>query len=156
MPGGRSEEKQGNPGDSLIMALGDNRFEIDASDPEPDLSPMIDCVFILLIFFIVTATFVEEDGFQVNRPEDSESAVQANDDQTLVLVVTKDSRVEHNGRSVSLEAIPGIVESQLQAEEKSPIIIQSDPKSRHGVTMQVQNACLEGGASPAKITLTDS
>ena len=155
MPRSRGATEQGDFGDSLIMALGENRFEIDDSDPEPDLSPMIDCVFILLIFFIVTATFVEEDGFQVNRPEDSAAAL-ANDNQTLVLVVNKDSRVEHNGRTVTLEAIPGIVQSQLQAEEKSPIIIQSDPKSRHGVTMQVQNACLEGGAKPTKITLTDS
>ena len=155
MPRGRGNAKQGNFGDSLMMALGESRFEIDDSDPEPDLSPMIDCVFILLIFFIVTATFVEEDGFQVNRPEDA-AEVQANDSQTLVLVINKDSRVELIGRTISLEAIPGIVESQLQAEDKSPIIIQSDPKSRHGVTMQVKNACLEGGAHSSKITLTDS
>jgi biopolymer transport protein ExbD len=45
------------------MPLTKDRFQIEDSDPEPDLSPMIDCVFILLIFFIVTATFVEEDGF---------------------------------------------------------------------------------------------
>ena len=137
------------------MPLGDNRFEIDDSDPEPDLSPMIDCVFILLIFFIVTATFVEEDGFAVNRPEDSSSA-QANDNQTLVLNITKESRVQHNGRTVTLDAIPGIVQSQLQVEEKSPVIIQAHPKSRHGITIQVKNACLEGGAKAEKITLTDS
>ncbi|YCM46268.1 biopolymer transporter ExbD [Verrucomicrobiaceae bacterium 227] len=137
------------------MSLGNNRFEIDDSDPEPDLSPMIDCVFILLIFFIVTATFVEEDGLSVNRPEDA-SAAQASDNQTLVLVIKKDSRIEHDGRLISLDAIPGIVQGQLQLEERSPIIIQSHPQSRHGVTMQVQNACLEGGAKPAKITLTDS
>ena len=138
------------------MPLGKNRFEIDDSDPEPDLSPMIDCVFILLIFFIVTATFVEEDGFVVNRPEDSESEAQANDDQTLVLVIRKDSRIEHDGRVVPLSAVPGIVESQLQREERSPIVIQSHPRSRNGMTYEVQNACREGGAKPTKITLTDS
>jgi len=137
------------------MPLGNNRFEIDDSDPEPDLSPMIDCVFILLIFFIVTATFVEEEGLAVNRPEDA-SAAQASDNQTLVLVIKKDSRIEVDGRLISLDAIPGIVQSQLQREERSPIIIQSHAMSRHGVTMQVQNACLEGGAKPSKITLTDS
>ena len=137
------------------MPLGNSRFEIDDSDPEPDLSPMIDCVFILLIFFIVTATFVEEDGLSVNRPEDA-SAAQASDNQTLVFVIQKDSRIEQDGRLISLDAIPGIVQSQLQREERSPIIIQSHPLSRHGVTMQVQNACLEGGAKPSKITLTDS
>lgn len=128
---------------------------MDDSDPEPDLSPMIDCVFILLIFFIVTATFVEEDGLAVNRPEDA-AAAQASDNETLVLLVRKDNRVEHEGRVVPLEAIPGIVESQLQREERSPVIIQSHPQSRHGVTMSVKNACLEGGATHEKITLTDS
>ncbi|MFT6177934.1 MAG: biopolymer transport protein ExbD [Paracoccaceae bacterium] len=137
------------------MPLGNNRFEIDDSDPEPDLSPMIDCVFILLIFFIVTATFVEEDGLAVNRPEDA-AAAQASDNQTLVLVIRKDSRIEHDGRLVPLDAVPGIVQNQLQREERSPVIIQSHPRSRHGVTMEVQNACIEGGVAAAKITLTDS
>jgi biopolymer transport protein ExbD len=132
------------------MPLGNNRFEIDDSDPEPDLSPMIDCVFILLIFFIVTATFVA-----VNRPEDA-AAAQASDNQTLVLVIRKDSRIEHDGRLVPLDAVPGIVQNQLQREERSPVIIQSHPRSRHGVTMEVQNACIEGGVAAAKITLTDS
>lgn len=116
---------------------------------------MIDCVFILLIFFIVTATFVEEDGLAVNRPEDA-SAAQASDNQTLVLVIKKNSSIEYDGRIVTIDTIPGIVQSQLMREERSPIIIQSHPLSRHGITMQVQNACLVGGAKAAKITLTDS
>ena len=137
------------------MSLGNNRFEIDDSDPEPDLSPMIDCVFILLIFFIVTATFVEEDGLAVNRPESS-SAAQANDNQTLVLIIRKDNRIEHNGSIVTIDAIPGITEAQLRREERSPAIIQCHPQSRHGTSMAVQNAVLQGGAEPSKITLTDS
>lgn len=137
------------------MALGGGRFETDDQDPEPDLSPMIDCVFILLIFFIVTATFVEEDGLQVNRPEDS-AAAQASDDETLVFSITKENRVKYNGKTIPLEAVPGIVEGQLQKESRSPIIIQSHPRSKHGLRMGLQNACLEGGANPSKITLTDS
>ena len=116
---------------------------------------MIDCVFILLIFFIVTATFVEEDGLAVNRPESS-SAAQANDNQTLVLIIRKDNRIEHNGSIVTIDAIPGITEAQLRREERSPVIIQCHPQSRHGTSMAVQNAVLQGGAEPSKITLTDS
>ena len=115
---------------------------------------MIDCVFILLIFFIVTATFVEEDGFVVNRPEDPSSA-QANDNQMLLLEVRKDNRIIHEGQVVTLDAVPGIVQTQLQREERSPIIIQSHPRSKNGVTLQVQSACIEGGAERNKITLTD-
>lgn len=137
------------------MPLGDNRFEIDQSDPEPDLSPMIDCVFILLIFFIVTATFVEEDGFNINKPEDSQAA-QANDNQTLVFIITKGNKIEVDGKKVTLQAVSAIVSSQLQREERSPIIIQAHAQSRHGLTIEVENACLKGGAKPEKITLTDA
>ncbi len=136
------------------MSLGDRRFQIDDQDPEPDLSPMIDCVFILLIFFIVTATFVEEDGWEVKLPEDSASAATATDDQTLVLEVGKDGAVKHDGRVISIGAIPGIVQTQLAREEKSPIIIQSDRQARYGLRSQVQNACLQGGAKPKQITKT--
>jgi len=137
------------------MPLGDDRFQIDQSDPEPDLSPMIDCVFILLIFFIVTATFVEEDGFNINKPEDSQSA-QANDSQTLVFLITKGNKIEVDGKAVTLQAVPAIVQSQLQREERSPIIIQGHAQSRHGLSIEVKNACITGGAKSEKITLTDA
>ena len=136
------------------MALGSDRFEIEDSDPEPDLSPMIDCVFILLIFFIVTATFVAEEGFQVNRPEDSSAAQTASEDETLLLLLTAANQVVYKGRTVPVESIQGIVRGQLQFNDESPIIIQSNPQARHGLTMEVHNECLAGGAAPVKITHT--
>ncbi|MGC6425436.1 MAG: ExbD/TolR family protein [Akkermansiaceae bacterium] len=137
------------------MPLGDDKFQIDQSDPEPDLSPMIDCVFILLIFFIVTATFVEEDGFNINKPEDSQEN-QANDSQTLVFLITKGNKIEVDGKPVSIQSVPALVQAQLQREERSPIIIQAHGQSRHGLSIEVQNACISGGAKPEKITLTDA
>ncbi len=137
------------------MALGDNRFEIDNSDPEPDLSPMIDCVFILLIFFIVTATFVEEDGLQVNRPDPSQSSSQASDNETVVLLIGKNNQVTYQGRNIGVSGVAAVVSNQLGKNEKSPIVIQGHPGSSHGVNIEVKNAVLEGGAQPSQITLTD-
>ena len=114
---------------------------------------MIDCVFILLIFFIVTATFVEEDGFQVNRPESSAPAT-ASESETVLLLLTDNNKVIYKDRAIPTEAVEGIVRGQLQLNEESPIVIQSDPAARHGLTMQVHNECLAGGASAAKITHT--
>ena len=135
------------------MGLGNDRFEIEDSDPEPDLSPMIDCVFILLIFFIVTATFVEEDGFQVNRPESS-SAATASESETVLLLLTANNRVMYNGREIGVEAVQGVVRGQLLLNEESPIVIQSDPKAKHGLAMEVHNECIAGGAPVSKITHT--
>lgn len=122
-------------------------------EAKPDLSPMIDCVFILLIFFIVTATFVEEDGFQVNRPESS-SAATASESETVLLLLTESNRVMYNGRAIEVEAVQGVVRGQLQLNEESPVVIQSDPKAKHGLAMRVHNECLAGGAAVAKITHT--
>ena len=135
------------------MAFGDERFEIEDSDPEPDLSPMIDCVFILLIFFIVTATFVEEDGFQVNRPDTSAPAT-ASEKETVLFLLTEQGAVLYNGRSVGVDGVQGVVRGQLMLNEESPVIIQSNPKSRHGLAMEVHNECLAGGAPVGKITHT--
>jgi biopolymer transport protein ExbD len=112
-----------------------------------------DSRFILLIFFIVTATFVEEDGFQVNRPESSAAAT-ASASETVVLVLTENNAVIYNGRTISVDAVQGVVRGQLQLNEESPIVIQSNPKARHGLAMQVHNECLAGGAAVAKITHT--
>lgn len=135
------------------MGFDRNRFEIDDSDPEPDLSPMIDCVFILLIFFIVTATFVEEDGLQVNRPESS-AAVMATESETLVLVLSENNNVIYKDREISVDAVQGVVRGQMALNEESPVVIQSHPKARHGLAMEVHNECLVGGAKAAKITHT--
>ncbi|MDA0766627.1 MAG: biopolymer transporter ExbD [Verrucomicrobia bacterium] len=135
------------------MGLGSDRFEIEESDPEPDLSPMIDCVFILLIFFIVTATFVEEDGFQVNRP-DAAAPATASERDTVLFLLTEQGQVIYKGRTVGVDGVQGVVRGQLMLNEESPVIIQSDPKSRHGLAMQVHNECLAGGAPVSKITHT--
>jgi len=135
------------------MGLRNDRFEIEDSDPEPDLSPMIDCVFILLIFFIVTATFVEEDGFQVNRPESS-SSVSASESETVLLLLTENNRVKYNGRVISVDAVQAVVRGKLQLNPESPVVVQSHPRARHGLAMQVHNECLAGGAAVGKITHT--
>jgi len=77
----------------------------DEGDPEPDLSPMIDCVFILLIFFIVTAVFVEEDGVPLPLPEDSAAVSAVQENNTVIFTVAKDNVVAHDGQSIAMDTI---------------------------------------------------
>ena len=95
----------------------------DEGEPEPDLSPMIDCVFILLIFFIVTAVFVEEDGVPLPLPDDSSAVSSVQDKVTVVFSLAKDNVLTHDGKRVSMDSVGTIVRNALAKDEEAPVII---------------------------------
>lgn len=124
----------------------------DEGDPEPDLSPMIDCVFILLIFFIVTAVFVEEDGVPLPLPDDSSvvSAVQNN--TTVVISIGQDNSLEFEGKRIAMDSVGTIVRNAITNDEEVPIIIQTHPLAQHGVRTRVYDLVRQSGG--AKVTFT--
>ncbi|MEM9081503.1 MAG: biopolymer transporter ExbD [Verrucomicrobiota bacterium] len=126
----------------------------DDGDPEPDLSPMIDCVFILLIFFIVTAVFVEEDGVPLPLPDDSSAVSSVNEQTTVLFAVGQDNVVMHDGNRIGLDSVGTIVRNALSADEESPIIIQSHPQAQHGVRTRVYDEVRRAGGE--QVTFTQS
>ncbi len=124
----------------------------DEGDPEPDLSPMIDCVFILLIFFIVTAVFVEEEGLPLPLPEDSNSVSAIQDQKTVVFSLAEDSSLAYQGQRIGMDAVSSIVREAMSDDPETPIIIQAHPVAYHGVRSQVFDAARSGGGQ--KITFT--
>ena len=84
----------------------------DAGEPGIDMSSMLDCVFILLIFFIVTTTFVDERGLEVERP--TPSAGGDSPKPTVALVVDKAGNVFYEGRKVAVSAVGAIVQRALR------------------------------------------
>lgn len=124
------------------------RFGQQEEEVKPDLSPMIDCIFILLIFFIVTTVFVEETGVEVNRPEASTaSQLESN---SILIAVTKDNKVIYGGKSIGISGVQTIVKQLLSQEEDMPVIIQGDEKASHGIVTQVYDQAKAAGAT--KIT----
>jgi len=99
-----------------------------------DISPLIDVVFILLIFFIVTTTFVEESGLDVNKP-DAASASQEETD-TLVIEITEKGGILHKGREIGLQGVRPLVEEQLRADD-SPVIVEAAENARTEVMIRV-------------------
>jgi biopolymer transport protein ExbD len=89
-----------------------------------DISPLIDCVFILLIFFIVTTTFVEESGIEVNKPQ-AASAIQL-EKNSILLAVTEGGQVVYGGRDIGIAGIQPLVKRMIQTEPELPVIIQAD------------------------------
>ncbi len=88
-----------------------------------DMSPLLDVVFILLIFFIVTTVFVKETGVKVDKPQ----AISAQRlEQTAILIaVTEEGQVFYDGVNIGVAGVRGTIE-QLQRDKSRPVVIQAD------------------------------
>ena len=117
-----------------------------------DLSPMIDCIFILLIFFIVSTVFVEETGVTVNKPDvGGASALEKN---SILLAVTADDKVFYGGESIGVQGIIGKIKPLLVETPDMPVIIQGDRESTHGIVQQVHGQALLAGAMKDRISVS--
>lgn len=91
---------------------------------EINLSPLIDMVFILLIFFIVTTVFVEETGVDVNKPE-AASAVDL-EKQSILIALTANGEVVYGGRDIGVNGVRGLVQRLVRDDPDMPVILQAD------------------------------
>lgn len=110
---------------------------------EINVSPLIDMVFILLIFFIVTTVFVKETGIEVDKPQ-AASAVSL-EKNSILLAVTSKGQVVYGGREIGVNGVRSLVKRLTQSEDL-PVIIQGDKNAQHGVVVQVLNNAKLGGA----------
>jgi biopolymer transport protein ExbD len=117
------------------------------------MSSMLDCVFILLIFFIVTTTFVDERGIEVERP--TPSAGGDSPKPTVALVVDKAGNVIHEGRKVAVSAVGAIVQRAI-AREDIPVVISAEREAPAGVVVQVMGEARAAGASKVNLASKNS
>jgi len=111
---------------------------------------MIDCVFILLIFFIVTTVFVEEKGFQASKPDAAASAPSEETD-AVVLEITAENKVLLDGKEIRLPEVTRRVKNHL-AEPDTPVTIRAHENSAHGTFVAVWDAAKRGGAEALSFT----
>jgi len=118
-------------------------------ETEINLSPMIDCIFILLIFFIVTTVFVEEPGIEVFKPD---ATVDADlEKNSIIIAVSADNKVVYGGKELGVAGIGARVR-QLLNKDELPVIIQADARADHGVFSDVWSEVKNAGAK--KISLS--
>lgn len=113
-----------------------------------DMSPMMDMVFILLIFFIVTTTFVEEAGVEVDKPA-AASAVQL-DKNSIILAITAQGQVVYGGKEIGVGGVRAQV-ARLSEKEPLPVIIQPDKATPAGVLVRVIDEAKLGKAKNVSI-----
>lgn len=115
----------------------------DSGESGIDISPLIDCVFILLIFFIVTTTFVEETGVEVDKPQ-AASSIQL-EKTSILIALTAKGEVVYGGREIGVSGVQPLVKRMLQKEEV-PIIIQADTAAESGLLVRLIDEAKLAGA----------
>ncbi|HSV99988.1 MAG TPA: biopolymer transporter ExbD [Sedimentisphaerales bacterium] len=115
---------------------------------EVNMSPLIDCVFLLLIFFIVTTVFVEETGVEIQKPQ--ATSAQDMDKHSIMIALTPDGRIIYDERQISLASVRGIVSRQLR-EQEVPVIILADGDARTNPLVDLIDECKLAGAKNVSI-----
>lgn len=108
-----------------------------------DLTPMLDVVFIMLIFFIVTASFVKEAGIDVNRP-DAPTAVRIEDANILIAISATDE-IWMDRRLIDPRAVRANIERMHAENPKGSVVIQADKKSTNEILVIVMDASRSAG-----------
>ena len=110
-----------------------------------NLTPMLDVVFIMLIFFIVTATFVKEIGLDVNQPEDDKPQTVDPDKKSIVVRITNRDRIVIAQRDVDIRSVRANVERMHAENPEAPVIIQPHPDSRTETMIHVMDSARQAG-----------
>jgi biopolymer transport protein ExbD len=119
-----------------------------ASD-EINISPLIDMVFILLIFFIVTTVFVEETGVEVSKPQ-AASALDL-EKNSILIAITSAGKVVYGGRDIGVGGVRSTVRRLVQ-DEDMPVIIQADKVVPTDLLVRVIDEAKLGGATAVSIS----
>lgn len=116
---------------------------VEEEESQIDMTPMLDVVFIMLIFFIVTASFVKEAGIDVNRP-DAATAVQKSRANILV-AISENNEIWINKRQVDARAVQANIERLYAENPQGSVVIQADELANTKTLIQVMDAARSAG-----------
>ncbi len=121
---------------------------------EINMTPMLDVVFIMLIFFIVTASFVKEAGIDVNRPE---AATAVKKERANILVAISDTgETWINKRQIDVRAVQANIERLKAENPQGSVVIQADKKATTDMLIKVMDASRAAGAFDVSIAAQDA
>jgi biopolymer transport protein ExbD len=112
---------------------------------ELNIAPLIDMVFILLIFFLVNTSFVKETGIDVSRPTASTAMVQ--NKATILIAIDQSNRLFMDHREIDPRAVRANVERALAENPEGAVVVVADKASSTGVAIQVMDGCRMAGAT---------
>lgn len=115
-----------------------------------DIAPLIDVIFLLLIFFMLTSSFIFQPGIKINLPKALTSEVIQR--ENLIIIVTGDNSLYINERLISQEELASRL--KIAAKESKPILIKSDRGASLGKVVEVWDLCRSQGIQKINIATT--
>jgi biopolymer transport protein ExbD len=119
------------------------------SESEVNLTPMLDVVFIMLIFFIVTASFVKESGIDITRPGAS-TAVRM-EKGNILIAITANDQIWMNRRQVDRRALRANIERAHAENPQGSVVIQADVAAKTGLLVEVMDAARSAGVKEVSL-----
>ena len=119
------------------------KVRVEEEDAAIDMTPMLDIVFIMLIFFIVTTVFVKEAGIQVNKPGASESIMPKN--ANIFIAINERGEVWIDKHLVDIDTVRANLERLMAEQPSDVIIVQADVNAEHGVVIEVMDQIKAAG-----------
>lgn len=116
----------------------------------PNLTPLIDIVLLLLVFFMLTAHFVRDEAINIDLPE-AASAEKYDEDEVVRVVVDKEGAVVLNGEAVDMASLEQKIAAALESRRNKAVQIRGDSGSNLGLTVSILDAARKAGASGADI-----
>ena len=114
-------------------------------DEQINLTPMLDVVFIMLIFFIVTATFVKETGLEITQPEDDRPKTVDPEKRSILVQITSRDRILIAQRDVDWRSVRANIERLHAENPEAPVILQPHPDSSTEALVHVMDSARQAG-----------
>lgn len=118
-------------------------------DNEINLTPMLDVVFIMLIFFIVTASFIKEAGIDVDRP--AAPTADRQDDASILIAISPTDEIWIDRKEVDPRGVRSVIERLHAENPKGSIVIQADQESTNEMLVTVMEAAKQAGVTNVAI-----
>ncbi len=126
------------------------RHSAGVEEAEVDMTPMLDIVFIMLIFFIVTTSFVKESGIEVNRPEAQQASKKPS--ANIFIAINENGIVYMEKREVDVQRVRANVERMLAESPEAQVMIQADKLAKHGVVVKVMDQVKAAGINQISVS----
>lgn len=120
---------------------------------EIDLTPMLDVVFIMLIFFIVTASFLKEKGLDVNIPPENDQPPPPDAPRNILITVTASNEIWVDNRRVDVRAVRSLIDRKFAENRDASVVISADGESDAETYIAIADAARGAKIPPYKITL---
>ncbi|MFZ5608204.1 MAG: ExbD/TolR family protein [Pseudomonadota bacterium] len=134
------------------------RFTPQDDEAQIDLTPMLDVVFIMLIFFIVTASFVKEAGWTITRPEANQPPPPEDQKkQNVLITITSNNQILLNRFTrITTGAVGPNIQRLLAENPEASVVIQAQKGAKINTYALVHDAAIEAGVMPEKIVMATS